>query len=173
MKEQKDTIRFLAIAMLLYLVWYFIYDQWLHPDGRLDNWLAVQEAWLSGALLKLFGFAGSASGDMVKIDGYTVVRIGDPCNGMVLFALFGGFILAYPGLWRAKLYFIPLGMAAIFFLNILRIIALALNSYYFRQSLEFNHKYTFTFIVYAFIFAFWMIWIKRYGKQPQNYSATS
>jgi exosortase family protein XrtF len=171
LQEQRETVRFLAIAMGLYLLWYFVYDQWLFPDGRLDTWLSVQEAALSGFLLNLLGFGGSSTGPIVKLQGYNVVLIGNPCNGMVLFGLFAGFILAYPGAWKSKLFFIPAGMLAIYLLNVLRIVALALNSFYSRHTLDFNHKYTFAFVVYAFIFAFWMLWIKHYAKPRQNYTA--
>lgn len=174
-ENQKEIIRFLAVAMGLYILWYFVYDQWLFANGqgKFDSWLSLKEAALSGYLLNFLGYNGSAVGEAVKIHGYTVVRVGNPCNGMVLFALFSGFILAYPGSWRSKLFFIPAGILAIYFLNVLRIMALALNSYYSRHTLEFNHKYTFAFVVYAFIFGCWMFWIKRYAKPRQNYARTT
>jgi hypothetical protein len=32
------------------------------------------------------------------------------------------------------------------------------------ESLEFNHKYTFTLLVYSLIFALWMLWVNRYSN---------
>ena len=43
----------------------------------------------------------------------------------------------------------------------LRVAALALNHQYARGSLDFNHHYTFTFVVYACIFGLWMLWARR------------
>jgi len=168
MNESGGIIRFLATAMGLYIIWYLVYDQWIAVDGGLDKWLSENVAYISGSLLSIFGYASSANATTLSIDGYPLVRVGDSCNGLVLFALFGGFIIAYPGSWKAKLLYIPLGILAIYFLNIIRVIALALNSLYSRNSLDFNHKYTFTFIVYACIFGFWMYWVKRYAKSDKN-----
>ncbi|MFC5270527.1 exosortase X [Adhaeribacter terreus] len=164
MDNSQQIIRFLGTALALYAVWYLCYDLWLFPDGRLDTWLSEQEVFLSDYGLRLFGYQASHSDTTLFINTYPVVLVGNPCNGMVLFALFAGFIIAYPGPWKAKLFYVPVGIFLIYLLNVLRIMALALNSFHSRHTLEFNHKYTFAFVVYACIFGFWMLWIKRYAK---------
>ena len=171
MDNSKQIIRFLGTALALYAVWYVCYDLWLFPDGRLDTWLSQQEVFLGDYGLRLLGYHAGHEGTTLLIDKYPVVLVGNPCNGMVLFALFAGFILAYPGPWKAKLFYVPTGIFLIYLLNVLRIMALALNSFLSRHTLEFNHKYTFAFVVYACIFCFWMLWIKRYGK-PDNATVT-
>src|SRR5688572_8163871 len=171
MNDSKQIARFLVTAFGLYIAWYLCYDLWLFPDGRLDSWLSAKETWLSGWGLSLLGYNASAELYTVYINKYPVVLVGNPCNGMVLFALFTGFILAYPGPWKAKLFYIPIGILLIYVLNVLRIMALALNSWHSRDTLEFNHKYTFAFVVYACIFAFWMFWIKRYAQPATNTTA--
>lgn len=168
MENSKDTIRFLITALGLYLLWYLVYDLWILPDGRLDKWLCQNVAFLGGEALHLLGFNGRAQDITVFVNQYAVVRVGNPCNGLILYALFTGFIIAYPGNWKNKLLYIPLGILAIYFLNIIRVVCLALNSFYSHETLDFNHKYTFTFIVYAFIFGFWMLWVKRYAKPLPN-----
>jgi exosortase family protein XrtF len=166
MHSSKDTIKFLLTALALYLLWYLFYDLWLLPDKRLDLWLCRNVAQVSGSALNLFGFEGAANDRVVMINNYPSVLVGIPCNGLILFVLFAGFIIAYPGPWKAKLFYIPIGIFIIYVLNVIRVIALAINGFYSKQTLDFNHKYTFTFIVYAFIFGFWMYWVKRYAKQP-------
>jgi exosortase/archaeosortase family protein len=89
----------------------------------------------------------------------------------VLYALFGGFVLAFPGPWQRKLWFIPLGMALIWVLNVLRVAALALNHHYAHQSVDFNHHYTFTFMVYACIFGLWMLWARRLAVKSSQSAA--
>ena len=68
----------------------------------------------------------------------------------MLYALIGGFVLAFPGPWQHMLWFVPAGMAITLGLNVLRVAALALN-----------HHYAFTFVVYACIFGLWMLWARR------------
>ena len=77
---------------------------------------------------------------------------------MVLYALFSGFVLAFPTSSRHKLWFIPAGIAMIYSLNVLRIVAMSLNHYYSYSTLDFNHHYTYAFIVYGFIGLLWLWW---------------
>ena len=63
-----------------------------------------------------------------------------------------------------KLIFIPIGILIVHGLNLLRLVALALIVVYHPDSLQFNHKYTFTILVYVCIFFLWMIWVKKFAK---------
>ncbi|GAB3830638.1 exosortase X [Hymenobacter jeollabukensis] len=156
--------RFLLTAAGLYLLWFFGYEQWLHPLGRLDEALSLNIATASAAALRLLGWAGSAAGRLVSVDSQPAVLVFDACNGLVLYALFTGFIVAFPGgAWRLKLPYIALGIGIIYLLNVLRVAALALNQLYSRSTVDFNHHYTFTFIVYGCIFLLWMLWVRRYA----------
>lgn len=158
--------RFLLVAAGLYLVWLVGYEGFIGPDGRLDAGLSVNIAAASAGLLRALGFAaGHAAGTtLLLMDGRPAVYVGAPCDGLVLYALFAGFILAFPGPARPKAWFIPLGIWMIYLLNIVRVGALALNHHYAHRSVDFNHHYTFSFVVYAFICLLWMWWVRRYGS---------
>lgn len=155
--------RFLAVGVVLYLVWFFGYDQWLARDGRLDGMLCTQIARTVVAVLRMLGFAATLgpTGTVVVMSGQPAVVVGAPCNGLVLYALFGGFVVAFPGPWRRKVWFIAAGLLLIWCLNVLRVATLAINHSYAHQTVDFNHHYTFTFIVYACIFGLWMLWARR------------
>jgi hypothetical protein len=45
----------------------------------------------------------------------------------------------------------------------LRAAILALIQLKAPEHLDFNHHYTFTVIVYSFIFALWMIWVNNFS----------
>jgi exosortase/archaeosortase family protein len=157
--------QFLLVAAALYLVWLLLYEGVVGPDGRFDNWLSINIAVASAWLLRVFGFTASvSSGSLLLMDGLPAVVVGPPCNGLVLYAMFTGFIVAFPGPWRPKLWFIPLGVIALYLLNIVRVGALALNHHYAHQSVDFNHHYTFSFVVYGCICALWMQWVRWYGS---------
>ena len=158
----------------MYLVWFFGYEQWLAHDGRLDAALCRHLTQAGVSLLQLAGFPATISPtnlSLVMMSEVPSVVVGPPCNGLVLYALFGGFVLAFPGPWQRKLWFIPLGMALIWVLNVLRVAALALNHHYAHQSVDFNHHYTFTFVVYACIFGLWMLWARRLAVKPYQPNA--
>ncbi|WP_071884519.1 exosortase X [Hymenobacter sp. APR13] len=156
--------RFLLLAVGMYLVWFFGYEQWLRDANQLDPALSRNIAQASTWLLQALGFPASlnaSSPQLLLIEQKPAVFVGNPCNGLVLYALFTGFVLAYPGPVVRKLWFIPTGMLLIYLLNVLRVAALALNHLYAHKSVDFNHHYTFTFIVYGCIFLLWMWWARR------------
>lgn len=162
--------RFLTKAVLLYILYYFVYELWLNQEGTLDLLVIRNLEDVSSFVLQTFGYSLiSESHDVtirtLGIDGTNGIWIGDPCNGLTLFALFTGFVIAFPGPIKTKAWFIPVGLMAIHILNILRIIALALIIYYFPdpEVLEFNHTYTFTLIVYGFVFWLWYLWANRFS----------
>lgn len=123
---------------------------------------------ISTAILNLLGYKLISESQIssirtIGIDGTHGIWIGDPCNGLVLFALFTGFVLAFPGPWKRKLWFIPLGIVTIHAINVVRVTALALIVYYYPdpEVLDFNHTYTFTILVYGYVFSLWYWWAAK------------
>jgi exosortase/archaeosortase family protein len=157
--------QFLLVAVGLYLGWLIAYEGFIGPDGRFDTWLSINIAAASAELLRWLGFAASAvaGSPLLSVDGQPAVIVGAPCDGLVLYALFAGFIVAFPSPLRPKLWFIPAGIIVLYLINIVRVGALALNQHYAHRSVDFNHHYTFSFVVYAFICLLWMQWVRRYG----------
>jgi exosortase family protein XrtF len=158
-------IRFLVKALSVYIIWFVSYDYFIAPSGIVDAWLNNLLAENASMFLSLFGFAGDTAPGIhqtiVRINGVGMVGVGNPCNGLELFALFAGFIFCFPGPWRKKVVFVLLGIIGIHFVNVLRTILLTLIQFKAPQYLEFNHHYTFTVIVYAFIFYLWIIWVNK------------
>ncbi|MDQ2793462.1 MAG: exosortase/archaeosortase family protein [Bacteroidota bacterium] len=156
--------RFLFVAAAIYLAWFFGYERWLGPDGRLDAVLCHNIASSATAVLQALGFAAAVDAHiptLVLMAGEQSVIVGAACNGLVLYALFAGFVVAFPGPWRHKVWFIPAGILLIWLLNVVRVAALAINQHYSHQTVDFNHHYTFTFVVYTCIFGLWMLWARR------------
>ena len=128
---------------------------------------------LVNGILELLGFTLIDSGVIhgynrtLGIDGTHGLYIADSCAGVPLMALFSGFILAYPGQTIRKLIYIPIGLAIIHLINIIRIVGLAIVTLYAPEMLDFNHHYTFTIIVYTCIFLLWILWVNRFSK-PKN-----
>lgn len=162
--------RFLLTAALLYVGWYFLYTHLLHNSSigyAIDQALCHHITSASAAALRLIGhaaFAGGPQGTFLFLDGQHCVTVGWQCDGLPMMALFAGFILAYPGPWRAKLWFIPLGLLVIHAINVLRVAGLALNHKYWHGSVDFNHHYTFTIVVYSCIFLLWTVWVRRLAE---------
>jgi exosortase family protein XrtF len=167
--------RFLSLGLVLFIVWYVLYEQWIHPQGWLDMLVIKNLESASYWIIEALGYTTLAESHdanirTIGIDGTHGLWIGDPCNGITLFALFTGFVLAFPGPITKKLWFIPLGLLLIHILNIIRIVALSLIIFYFPdpEVLDFNHNYTFTILVYSGVFGLWYLWaIKLSGISMQ------
>lgn len=154
--------RFLFFLLSFYLGWYLIYNLWIHPNETTDLFVIDITIFISKWLLELFGYLVFTGVErVIGVDGTGGLWIGDNCNGIALFALFAGFIIAYKGKIKYKIIYILFGIISIEFLNIFRVVALAILDTHSRAWTEFNHTYTFTIIIYGYIFLLWMIWVNK------------
>jgi exosortase family protein XrtF len=167
--RQNAFIRFICIASVLYLVLFIIYQfvvkKYTYYDQKFIGSIIHSAEFVLNLLgYRTFSRLQDLDMQLVGIDGSNGVWVGSNCSAITLITLFSVFIIAYPGYQKGKLWYVPMGIVAIHLLNILRVVALAMISYYLPpEYLMFNHTYTFTFIVYAFIFILWMIWINKYS----------
>lgn len=152
------------LYLLLFLIHQFLIKRETHYDQRFIT-LILESADLVLRLLgyKTFKVLQDRDMQVLGIDGSNGVWVGSNCNAISLFSLFSVFILAYPGPWKHKLWYIPAGILAIHLINILRVVALAIIAKWDYTWLDFNHTYTFTILVYGFIFGLWMLWVNRFS----------
>jgi len=163
----RSVLLFLSKMLAAYLAWYALYDLWLLPDGRLDAWVSHSVADLSGGLLALLGIDPMVQARTVALPGVPGVRIADGCNGLSTIGLFVGFVLAYPGRWRRRLVFLPLGMAAIYATNVGRIAVMAVVQKHWPAAFGPLHGFGLTTIFYVVIFGLWVLWA-NYGGTPRS-----
>ena len=163
-------IVFLTKAGILYLAFFFVHQfvvrRYTYYDQKFISLILEN----SDAVLRLIGYKTfkvlqDRDIQVMGIDGSNGVWVGSNCNAISLFSLFSVFIIAYPGPWKRKVWFIPSGILAIHFINVLRVVALAIIAKSHPELLDFNHTYTFTFLVYTFIFLLWMLWVNTLSVQ--------
>ncbi len=163
------AVLFVLFGSFLYLGLYFFYEFIIIPKTNLEDIIIDNLVQLTEGALKLLGYELIQYPDelfknRVGIAGSSGVYIGEPCNGFVLFILFLSFITAFPGSINHKLWFIPIGIILIHFINFLRVCALVLILRSHPDWLSFNHDYTFTIVVYSFVFLLWWIWINKFAS---------
>lgn len=163
--------RFLAKVVLIYAVWYGLYDLWLLPAGQLDRWVSLSVVAVGRSVLDLFGFEAVADARFLTIPDAAGVRIVDGCNGLSTFGLFVGFVLAFPGRAVRRAVFLPLGMAVIYASNVGRIVGLLLLQRYWPAGFEFVHSLGAPTFFYLIVFGLWMLWA-NYGR-PTTSSASA
>lgn len=171
MLKEKQLVRFLALAAILYGLWFTLYEFLLKPNGTLDHLLTGNITIAICRLLDLVGY--NTSYTIARKLGETyiyldhnpipVIRVGASCNGLELLVLFSIFVICYPGKWKVKIPFLLAGNVAIHLLNILRNFFLSLMSIHRYAYFEFFHRYVFVFMVYGSIFLLWMLWANKYS----------
>lgn len=166
-------VRFIALAATLYLLLYILYQFVVKEYSTYDQKFIGLIINSSDLLLRALGYKTfkvlqEHDYQVIGIDGSNGVWVGSNCNAITLFSLFAVFVIAYPGNQRDKWWFVPAGIVAIHILNILRVTALAMIANSYPEYLNFNHTYTFTFLVYAFIFLLWIFWVNKFSAKNQR-----
>ena len=172
--KQNKFQYFIVKAAFLYGSCYFLYEFILKHLTKGDQLFVRQIINLCQWILEHMGYKTFASAEVndvqvFGIDGSNGVWIGGPCNGITLMFLFAIFVIAYPGSIKNKLWYVPLGILIVHSINIIRIIALALISYYNYEYLDFNHTYTFTFLAYSAVFGLWMLWVNKFSNTSKPF----
>ncbi len=168
---QNPFSRFLILSSILYLSWYFTYEFYLKDQTLLNEYVIDHIVRSSEAILRFMGYDLNYYDDgnlrvRLGILGSGGVVIGAPCDGIVLLALFTVFMIAYAGPLKHKVWYLPMGLLVIHWLNIGRVVALSIIVATSREWFTFNHDYTFTLLVYAVVFLLWYIWIIKFsGKK--------
>lgn len=160
--------KFLILFVLCLLVWFSIYELVLRPSIIYDAWVIEGIAHQAGLLLELFNYNVLVDDRLytgylnyVSLIGSQGVVIGPGCFGLVVMALFSFFILCMPGSVKHKVWFIPLGIVSLHLLNVFRVSVLTVIMAENPGWLAFNHDYTFTALIYGFVFFLWVSWTKR------------
>jgi len=164
---------FSGLAVLWFSFYYNIYqiDDLFSSDSNnfdLQKSISVSLAKYSNLFVSLIGYEPTLD----QTTGYVItaiegtyynhgIWIGEPCNGIKVFGLFSIFIIAFPGSWKKKAWFIPLGILIIHTANAIRIAVLTIISAENPDALNFNHNITFQVIVYGLIFLLWYWWVQK------------
>jgi exosortase family protein XrtF len=168
--KQNRFLKFILVSSLSYFLLYLLHEFVIKRYTFWDQAFIRHIINSSEVVLNILGFQtfkqlSNHDFQVLGIDGSNGVWIGAACNAITLFFLFGVFVIAYPGHQKSKLWFVPLGIITIHLLNIFRVCALAWIARYHEDYLDFNHTYTFTFIVYCYIFFLWMLWVNKYSTR--------
>jgi exosortase/archaeosortase family protein len=181
---------FFIIAIVFYSLWLGAYYKWGKDRGGFDDQMTVITANTSVFILQQLDYRADgrwvdtndrrtnasnrayqqieeAKMYYISINQQDAIAIGNRCNGLFTIMIYIGFIIAYPGRWGSKAVFIVIGSISIFVSNIIRMIALTYNAIYHPISLEFNHSYTYTFVVYSVVFVFWIWWVNKYSYSAE------
>ncbi len=171
-KKKKYWLRFLISGVAAFILIYVFYNV-LRKNELIDT-LYVDilnkfvEILLIGSkfITELFGFEVVTFGKTIKIiDGFKAsgVYLDRGCMGRNVMLGYAALIAVFPGKIINKLWYIPMGLAIITIVNILRISGLAITAYCCPEYSDINHYLVFKIAAWIVIFLLWVIWFNRFS----------
>ncbi|MCS6979922.1 MAG: exosortase/archaeosortase family protein [Flavobacteriales bacterium] len=102
---------------------------------------------------------------LIWLPGARGINIAESCLGIAPMVVLAGAVIAYPGPWYHKLWFIPAGMLAAQAGNVFRVVGLVLIQKHVPREVMFklSHSYVYLFICYGIVFLWIRWWIRKFG----------
>jgi len=170
-KQFPDILKFAINGILLGLIWILFYRLFRNVDfidyvydkgsTYFTNFLILSCKFV----LNVMGYDVEYFGKIFRIVGSSGVYLDKGCLARNLMGVFVGFIIAYPGIIKKKLWFITLGLVIINILNIIRLSSIAILTDCCPDKVEFNHHYVFKIAVFGFILILWYLWMFKINIQ--------
>jgi exosortase/archaeosortase family protein len=111
--------------------------------------------------------------DIVRVDetmymhfpNKAIMYVNNSCSGLKQLIQFTLLMLIFPGPWKKKLWFIPLGILVMHLTNIFRMVGLGVVMNNWPYQWDFFHDTIFRFIFYVVIFALWVWWVEKLKRK--------
>lgn len=130
------------------------------PIETVDRWTAI----VVHQFIGLFTPLTTQRNAIVTLDGFAVAIIIE-CVGLLEMVIYSACVLAFPAPIRAKAWGIPLGCAAIFTFNVLRIATLLVVGRHWNDYFDFFHVYFWQATLIVMIVAVLYGWIKLFVRR--------
>ncbi|MCL6641718.1 MAG: exosortase H [Candidatus Bipolaricaulota bacterium] len=131
-----------------------------------DAWLNVVTAQMLAVALWLLGAEGKAVGTIVTSKVFSAEIITE-CTAIFPLMIFLAAVIAYPSRWKQKLWGIVLGVPAILFVNLIRLVSLFYIGYWFPSVFETAHLLVWQSLIIFFAVLFWLVWVELFVHRGQ------
>lgn len=129
---------------------------------------------LQGGIARIVSAILNLLGNETRVVGTTVasaqfgISVVTACTGVFMTAAFVAAVIAYPSRLRAKLVGAGLGTAAIFALNVIRLVSLFYVGVYLPRFLEPAHLLVWQSLLIVFVVGLWLFWAGRVAHAPRR-----
>ena len=160
-----DVAIFVIIIYGFHLIWkaslpYFMnMDIYLSPTNFMKNHVFIQSSWF---IKNILGIEFKTVDLTMYFPDNRYIAITSGCSGLKLFYEWIILMVLYPGPWRPKVWFIPLGLIVLHLLNLFRIVALAVIIMWKPDYWDFSHDYILRPFFYLVMFIMWMVWEEKF-----------
>ena len=166
--EFKPTIFFLVKFIGIYVVANLIYGVFVTAYSPGPDPVTREVTVHTSAALRLCGWTTTFTDNKTKptteliLEDKSILAIYEGCNGINVMIIFVAFLIAFGPITRTLWWFIPLGLAILHLVNLIRIALLFWVAIYLPDFMYFTHKYLFTAILYVVVFLLWVVWVKKF-----------
>jgi len=162
-----DVVIFMAITVFFHFLWW----DWGLIDllqnyfsfSELEMFMAYQvflpSAWIDQHLL---GYDIYTSDTTIYFTDLGYITVNGSCSGLKQFYQWAFLMILFPGPWKHKLWYIPMGIVVIHIFNILRIVILSVVLVNWPEQWHFSHDWILRPMFYVVIFTLWVIWVERF-----------
>lgn len=154
---------------ILYVIWSEWLDYWPLKDAvdSLFAWasklLFGQSTWTLEHIFHMDFFTKDQSIYFLNNEGtYSCVSVAPECTSLKQWIHWLFLMLIFPGPWKHKAWYIPLGLVIVEFTNVVRIVGIALFLRHFPHDFALAHDVIFKIMFYVVIFLMWMIWNDKF-----------
>ncbi len=167
--KENPTYVFALKGIGIYIVWYILYDLWILPNGKVDEYLSLNIIDVSAGILAAIGYDDVYTAfRIIGIGEAPGIEIVNGCNGLSAIGLFIGFVVAYPGDNTKRMLYLFTGIGVIYLVNVIRVVVLSITQTYWADFFDFTHDYSTTAIFYIVIFIMWVIWANYGGNSDSK-----
>ena len=114
----------------------------------------------TSAVLRLLGTDATTVNSTIVSDRFSISVVA-ACTGLFLAVAFASAVLAYPAGWRAKLLGLTGGIAAIYVMNIVRLVVLFYVGVFFPHRVEQVHLLVLQSLSIVGVLMMWLIWVEK------------
>lgn len=168
-KFLEDVFWFLAIIFGIHLFMQItgIYTHYLVKENLLkfheiEDLLAHQISssvfWL---ITTLTGNHARLLNNTIYFAGGGYISVTRGCSGLIQIYKWIAYMLLFPGPWKHKLWYVPVGIIILHLENIFRIFILSIVVKYYPNHFEFMHIWGMRVFYYAIVFLLWVVWVEK------------
>lgn len=165
---------------LIYNFWNYTLDYW-PIKGTIDRlfvWASAllfdQSTWTLEHVFDIDFFTSDRTIAFFNNEGtYSHVTVAPECTSLKQWLHWIFLMLIFPGPWKHKAWYIPLGLVIIEFTNVVRVVGIALFLRHYPHDFALAHDGIFKIMFYVVIFLMWMIWNDYFHhKKSKNVIST-
>jgi exosortase/archaeosortase family protein len=178
LKFLQDVFLFAVIIYGFHLLWW---------KGGLDHFLSrytsfaelqefiAHQVYLPASWLvnHVAGYAIQTGHNTLYFSNGAYVAVEKSCSGLKQMYEWLALMILFPGPWKRKLWYIPVGIVVIHLENILRIFILSVVAVNWPAHWDLIHMWIMRPFYYVVIFLLWLIWVERIKDKKQKYKDKS